>query len=60
METCPRTSADKVELRDCVDGSKWVQVKPGSSPDGLTGSRRHTEIPVVRTSTGGWKVSGLY
>ncbi|MFE9555443.1 hypothetical protein ACFYOD_18465 [Streptomyces sp. NPDC006703] len=58
--TVVKSSVDKVELRDCIDGSKWVQAKPGSSPDGLIGGRRHTEATVVRTSAGGWKVSDLY
>ncbi|MFC7305131.1 hypothetical protein ACFQVC_12980 [Streptomyces monticola] len=56
-----KSGSDKVVLKDCVDGSKWVQVKPDESPDGsLSGGRRHTEATVVRTDGGKWKVSDLY
>ncbi|MFD7169243.1 hypothetical protein [Streptomyces violascens] len=58
--TVVKSSVDKVELRDCIDGSKWVQDKPSGSSDGLAGGRRHTEATVTRTSTGEWKVSELY
>ncbi|MFH9964902.1 hypothetical protein ACH4PR_26490 [Streptomyces mirabilis] len=51
---------DKVELQDCIDGSKWVQVKPGGSSDGLSGGRRRAKATVVRTSGDKWKVSDLY
>lgn len=58
--TVVKSGQDKVELRDCIDGSKWVQVKPGGSSDGLSGGRRRAEATVVRTSGDKWKVSDLY
>ncbi|MEV0604279.1 hypothetical protein AB0I82_33970 [Streptomyces sp. NPDC050315] len=54
-----KASATKVELRDCVDGSDWVQVKQSASPDGLSGGSYRTEATVV-LSSGKWKVSDLY
>ncbi|WP_181649692.1 hypothetical protein [Streptomyces sp. WAC00263] len=59
-----KSGKDKVELRDCIDGSKWVQVKPGGSSggssDGLSGGRRRAEARVVRAAADKWKVSDLY
>lgn len=55
-----KESPNRVVLRDCVDGSRWVQVKPGSAPDDMSGGRRHAEATVVRTAKGSWKVSDLY
>jgi hypothetical protein len=57
--TVVKASASKVELRDCVDGSKWVQVKHGGSPGVLSGGSFRTEATVV-LSSGTWKVSELY
>ena len=57
--TVVKASASKVELRDCVDGSKWVQVKPSKSPSRLSGGSYRTEATVV-LSSGTWKVSELY
>jgi hypothetical protein len=54
-----KSSASRVELRDCVDGSRWVQVKPDGSPHGLPGGSYRTNATVV-LSSGTWKVSELY
>lgn len=55
-----KENPNRVVLRDCVDGSRWVQVKRGSSPDAMSGGRRRAEATVVRTAKGSWKVSDLY
>ncbi|MFD4644788.1 hypothetical protein [Streptomyces sp. NPDC058441] len=54
-----KSSERKVELSDCVDGTKWVQIKSGGSSEGLSGGRHRAEATVVLTS-GKWKVSELY
>lgn len=58
--TIVKSDKDKVELRDCIDGSKWVQVKPGGSSGGLSGGRRRAQATVVRISGDTWKVSDLH
>ncbi|MFF3144020.1 hypothetical protein ACFVRU_20425 [Streptomyces sp. NPDC057927] len=55
-----KSSETKVELLDCVDGSKWVKVKPNGSSHGVPGGHYRTEATVVRHSSGEWKVSKLY
>jgi hypothetical protein len=57
--TVVKSSRAKVELLDCVDGSKWVKVKSDGSP-GMPGGHYRTEATVVRHSSGQWKVSKLY
>lgn len=57
--TVVKSSKDKVELLDCVDGSKWVQVKPSDSADGMPGGHYRTEATVVFKS-GKWMVAELY
>ncbi|MFC9501525.1 hypothetical protein, partial [Streptomyces sp. NPDC056982] len=54
-----KSSKTKVELLDCVDGSKWVQAEPNSSSDGISGGHYRTEATVVWAS-GKWRVSELY
>ncbi|GAA1278341.1 hypothetical protein GCM10009646_76610 [Streptomyces aureus] len=54
-----KSSKTKVELQDCVDGSKWVQAKPSSSSAGISGGRYRSEATVVFAS-GKWWVSELY
>ncbi|MEN8652341.1 hypothetical protein ABCR94_17485 [Streptomyces sp. 21So2-11] len=54
-----KADKSKVELLDCVDGTKWVQVKPNGSPDGLPGGHYRTEATVV-LADGKWTVSDLY
>lgn len=56
--TVVKSTKNKVELRDCVDGSKWVQVKPDHPSDGTPGGHYRTEASVV-LSSGKWKVSEL-
>ncbi len=55
-----KSSRTKVELRDCIDGSHWVQAKPGSSASTGGGGHRLAEATVTRTSDGQWRVSDLY
>ncbi|MFE6158812.1 hypothetical protein ACFQ7F_07830 [Streptomyces sp. NPDC056486] len=57
--TVVKSSKTELELLDCVDGSKWVQVKPSSSPDGIAGAHYRTEATVTFKS-GKWMVSELY
>ncbi|MEV8320452.1 hypothetical protein AB0Q95_40520 [Streptomyces sp. NPDC059900] len=57
--TVVKSGKNEFELLDCVDGSKWVQVKPSSSPDGVAGAHYHTEATVAFKS-GKWMVSELY
>ncbi|MEU2734734.1 hypothetical protein ABZ656_04570 [Streptomyces sp. NPDC007095] len=52
-------SRTKVELTDCVDGSKWVQLKPSGSAGGMPGGHYRTTATVVFAS-GKWWVSELY
>jgi hypothetical protein len=54
-----KSSKTKVELQDCVDGSKWVQAKPSGSSAGISGGHYRTEATVVMAS-GKWWVSELY
>jgi hypothetical protein len=49
----------EVQLLDCVDGTKWEQVKAGGVADALAGAHYRTEATVARGS-GAWKVSKLY
>lgn len=58
--TVVKSSRTKVELLDCLDGSKWMKVKPGGQADGMPGGHYRTEATVVRHSSGQWKVSKLY
>ncbi|MER6386219.1 hypothetical protein [Streptomyces sp. NPDC001127] len=58
--TVVKSAKDEVELRDCVDGSKWVQAKPGRSSGGLSGGRRRAQATVDRISGDAWKVSDLH
>ncbi|MEV0523994.1 hypothetical protein AB0I66_11280 [Streptomyces sp. NPDC050439] len=57
--TVVKSSKNEFELLDCVDGSKWVQVKPARSPDGVAGAHYRTEATVAFKS-GKWMVSKLY
>lgn len=58
--TVVKSEKDKVELRDCIDASRWLQVKPGTSSRGLLGGRHRAKATVVRVSDDTWKVSDLY
>ncbi|MFE1411355.1 hypothetical protein ACFW6F_11200 [Streptomyces sp. NPDC058746] len=53
------SSPDKIELVDCVDGTKWVQRGADSSSQGTPGGHYRTEATVVRTADK-WTVSELY
>ncbi|MFI6093473.1 hypothetical protein [Streptomyces sp. NPDC051218] len=57
--TVAKSSKAELELLDCVDGSKWVQVRPTGSPDGVGGAHYRTEATVTFKS-GKWMVSELY
>ncbi|MFE9571071.1 hypothetical protein ACFYMW_21535 [Streptomyces sp. NPDC006692] len=56
--TIVNSTKNKVELLDCVDGSKWMQVKPSGASNGIPGGHYRTEATVVLAS-GKWKVSEL-
>ncbi len=51
--------AAEVQLLDCVDGTKWEQVKAGGSSDALAGAHYRAEATVAQRA-GVWKVSKLY
>jgi hypothetical protein len=53
------SSNDKIKLRDCIDGSTWVQVKQSAPTDAMRGGHFRAEATVVLAS-GKWMVSDLY
>lgn len=53
-------SGDKVVIRDCVDGTDWLQYKQnGELKNTVPGSHRKVDASVRRVD-GVWKVSDLY
>ncbi|MEV0112542.1 hypothetical protein AB0H77_04680 [Streptomyces sp. NPDC050844] len=51
---------DEVTLRDCVDGTDWLQYKlDGELKNDVPGSHRKADAKVERDGEG-WKVSHLY
>lgn len=53
-------TGDKVTLRDCVDGTRWLQYRlDGRLKDDIPGSHRKADATVEKVS-GNWRVSRFY